>query len=254
MRVLAREEMNVVSGGETTQVGDVVVVGQRRMSDDQIRDILESYYNNMDGYSGGGSYGGGGGGTAAPPPPPVVYVQEEDTDGDGQIDTLWIDNDGDGYIGVGDGAAFLDNGPWSNLNSFQLNSVMEGLKGWMAEKGLEVAAILGGTAVGTMATGESAAAATIRAGSGMLMAPELSWMAHEILLATLGGIDFSETNQIQASGYAHHFGVYNPYTGGSSSPGTGSGSGSGSSGGSGSGGGGGWDGPGGGLSDSNIVQ
>src|SRR5690606_36463611 len=102
---------------------------------------------------------------------------------------------------VGDGAAFLENGPWGDLNSFQLNSVMEGLKSWMAEKGFETLAILGGTAVGSLATAESAATATIRAGAGMLAPAELSWMAHEILIASLGGIDFSENNQIQASGF-----------------------------------------------------
>lgn len=222
MRLLNSSEIALVAGGEEpTELPPVVVVGRRVMTDAQIEEILERHYSNLGWSSAGG--GGGGGGTAYVPPP-VIHVWEEDTDGDGQVDTLWIDNDGDGQIGAGDGAAFLDNGPWTNLDAFQLNAMSQGLQSWAAEQGFEVLVTLGGALVGSQVTGEAALTVLIRNGSALLGPVQLSWMAHQLLIATVGNIDVSTSNQLGAATYADYFGVYNPYTNGDG-PGTGGGSG-----------------------------
>lgn len=193
-----------------TQLQDVVVTGRRMMSDEQIQHILSIYYGNQGPWSGSGSTGGTGG----PPPPPVVHVWEEDSDGDGRVDIVWIDNDGDGEIGAGDGASFLDNGPWNNLNAYQFNSIAQGLQNWAAEMGFDFVRTVGAAAVGAAARGDSVMQVSIRAGAGFFAAGEVSWMMHKLIIATLGNIDVAGSNEIQAAGYANWFGVYNPYTNG----------------------------------------
>lgn len=62
LRELTNSEITVVAGGEgePTDLGEVVVVGRRMMTDAQIEEILERYYASQGG--GVGSGGGGGGG------------------------------------------------------------------------------------------------------------------------------------------------------------------------------------------------
>ncbi|RZI99475.1 MAG: hypothetical protein EON90_11460 [Brevundimonas sp.] len=142
-------------------------------------------------------------------------VREEDTDGDGKVDTLWIDNDGDGEIGVGDGAAFFDDGPWSNLNSQQFSDMLGGLQSYLASLGWDVALEVTAGAGTGLTVNEMFKLKVEGKAAGIV--GDLVVEAHKILIAMLGNIDLAESNEIATSHYADQFGggnYYNPYTNG----------------------------------------